>query len=301
MVKVFLSLLLLFSVSFAEDLNYEELPEVQTSDINIEAEVEELDSIIEELDLKIKSLLNEETYNKNEAYINIIFSPKPDFIINDRVDSVKVVQTLKDNGLLNLYFDKPKELRLNFHTSDNPLFFVKIMGDTLRNMGYYRYVTKESKLNETGFTWSITLKAEYVTDPQVLQRELSNSGSRIVDVVRLSQAEWTFSVDMRDAFLSVKMLLDGEQVELNRSLYSYWLDVSGIEKLKIESSSRNSWYPYITYFDSSLHLLKVVKKDTKRYAMYLSVPQNAKYIKISDIYTLKNIKDSLYIMPIGER
>ncbi|MCW8837317.1 MAG: hypothetical protein OQJ77_01265 [Thiovulaceae bacterium] len=300
MVKLFLSLLFLFSVSFAEETSNQESTNNQL-EINPLVNVESINPLVEELDLKIKSLLDEDTYKKNEAYINIVFSPKSDFIINDRIDSVKVVQTLKDNGLLKLYFDKPKELRINFHTSDNPLFFVKIMGDTLRNIGYYRYVTKESKLNESGFTWSITLKAEYVTDPQVLQKELYNSGSKIVDIIRLSQTEWTFSVDMRDAFLGVEMLIDGEQVELNRSLYSYWLDVSGIQKLKIESSPRNSWYPYITYFDSSLHLLKVVKRNTKRRAMYLNIPLNAKYIKISDIYTLKNIKDSLYLTPIGER
>jgi len=301
MVKLFLSLLFVFSIVHAEDTLGNSGFASEFNNGDVKASVKEINPVLEQLDMKIKSLLDEATYTKNEAYINIIFSPKSDFIINDRVDSVKVVQTLKDNGLLNLYFKKPQQLRINFHTSDNPTFFVKIMGDALRNMGYYRYVTKESKLNETGFIWSITLKAEYVTDPQVLQKELDNSGSKIVDVTRHTQTEWTFSVDMRDAFLAVEMLYDGERVELNRSLYSYWLDVSGIEKLKIESSYRNSWYPYITYFDSSLHLLKVVKKDTKRRAMYLSIPQNAKYIKISDIYTLKNIKDSLYLTPIGEK
>lgn len=293
MVKLFLSFLILASVSYAEVAQFQNSEDL--------VDIEEVNPAIKELDTKIKSLLNEKTYKKNEAYINIIFSPKSDFIVNDRVDSVKVVQTLKDNGLLSLYFDQPKELRLNFHTSDNPLFFVKIMGDTLRSMGYYRYVTKESKLNETGFTWSITLKAEYVTDPQVLQKELDNSGSKVVDVIRHSETEWTFDVDMRDSFLAVNILKDGEVVELNRSLYAYWLDVSRIEKLKIESSSRNSWYPYITYFDPSLHLLKVVKHDIKRRAVYLTIPQSAKYIKISDIYTLKNIKGSLYLTPIGER
>lgn len=301
MVKLFLSLFFVFSLIHAEDtLNSGEF-DVSLDNGDVKASIQKVNPVLEELDMKIKSLLDEDTYSKNKAYVNIIFSPKSNFIINDRVDSVKVVQTLKDNGLLNLYFKKPRELRINFHTSDNPTFFVKIMGDALRNMGYYRYVTKEAKLNETGFTWSITLNAEYVTDPQVLQKELDNSGSKIVDVIRLSKTEWTFSVDMRDAFLAVEMLFDGEKVELKRSLYSYWLDVSGIEKLKIESSSSNTWYPYITYFDSSLHLLKVVKKDTQRRAMYLSIPQNAKYIKISDIYTLKNIRDSLYLIPIGER
>ena len=286
MVKVFLSFLLLFSLSFADE---------------IVAEVVDNNSTHEKLNLKIRSLLDESVYTKNEAYIKIIFSPESDFITNYRVDAVKVVETLKENGLLSLYFEKPQELILNFKTSDNPLFFMKIMGDTLRNIGYYRYVTRESKLDETGFTWSISLKAEYVTDPQVLQTELNKSGSVITDVTMNSQSEWTFSVDMRDGFLNVPKLVSFENIELKRSLYAYWLDVSQIKKLSIQSSTRNSWYPYITYFDSSLHLLKVIKKDSKTRNIVLNIPEGAKYIKISDIYTLKNIKNFLLLAPKGTR
>ena len=290
MVKIFFSLLLLFSFSFADDIGE-----------NFDAQVVELDPLHEQLNLKIRSLLDESVYRKNEAYIKIIFSPESDFITNHHIDAVKVVETLKENGLLSLYFDKPRELILNFKTSDNPLFFMKIMGDTLRNIGYYRYVTRESKLDETGFTWSISLKAEYVTDPQILQNELNKSGSVIVDVTMLSQAEWTFSVDMRDGFLNVPRLNSYEKIELKRSLYAYWIDVSEIKELSIQSSRRNSWYPYITYFDSSLRLLKVIKKDTRILHIDLTIPEGAKYIKISDIYTLKNIKNFLILSPKGSR
>jgi len=285
-VKLLLSFLLLFSFSLADDIN---------------ADIVEVNPAGEQLNLKIRSLLDESVYSKNEAYIKIIFSPESDFIINQHIDAVKVVETLKENGLLSLYFDKPQELILNFKTSDNPLFFMKIMGDTLRNIGYYRYVTRESTLDEAGFTWSISLKAEYVTDPQVLQTELSKSGSVIVDVIMLSQTEWTFTVDMRDGFLNVPRLNAYENIELKRSLYAYWLNVSEVKELDIQSSTRNSWYPYITYFDSSLHLLKVIKKDSRTRHLSLKIPEGANYIKISDIYTLKNIKNFLILSPKGSR
>ncbi len=286
MVKIVFAIFFFFTFSFSDVVKAQEV---------------DTESNREMLDLKIKSLLPKQVYIDNKSYINTILFDEPLYILNDRVDALKVIGKLKDDGLLELYFDKPSELRLNFHTSDNPLFFVKIMGDTLRNMGYYRYITKESKLDETGFTWSITLKAEYVIDPQVLQNELSSSGSTIVDITRINLKEWTFSIDMRDAYLNVEALQDGFEVELQRSLYAYWLDVSMIKQLRISSSRRNSWYPYITYFDSSLHLLKVVKEDSRRTKMLLEIPQSAKYIKISDIYTLKNIKDVLLLTPIGSR
>ncbi|MCK9491273.1 MAG: hypothetical protein M0Q24_04225 [Sulfurimonas sp.] len=278
MVKVLFAILLFSSLSFADILQDGEL-----------------------LTQKIKTLINPKIYEQNRAYIDILFSPKSEYFVNDRVDAVKVIQTLKDNGLLNLFFKKPSELTLRFKTSGSPLFFVKIMGDTLRNIGYYRYVTQESNLNNSEFTWTINLTSEYATDPLILQQELRKSGSHIVDIKRDSATDWTYVVDMRDGRLNVESLEDGIELSLKRSLYSKWIDVSKVKKLKISSSRRNSWYPYIAHYDASLHLLKVEKHDSKKTNLILELNDNTHYIKISDIYSLKNIRDDLTLMPLGSR
>jgi len=276
MVKIVLLFLLLFSFSFAD----------------------KYDNLVHG---KIKTLLDTSTYNENSAYIKIIFSPTSEYVENEKVDSVKVIAMLKEHGLLKLFFKKPRELKLNFETNGAPMFFVKIMSDSLRNIGYYRYVTKESNLLDSKFTWKISLNSEYVTDPIILQRELLKSGCRIVDIKRNSSANWTYVIDMKDAYINTKKLLDGVEVKLKRSLYAYWLDVSQINKLKIKSSHRNNWYPYIAYYDKSLKLLQVIKRNTKRRILTLNIKEDTKYIKISDIYTLKNIKDSLVLEPTGTR
>ncbi len=278
MVKVFFTFLLLFTFAFSSENNQENL-----------------------LTLKIKTFIDNTVYENNKAYIDIIFSPKSDYYTQDRIDSVKIIGTLKDNGLLNLFFKKPRELKLSFKTSGSPLFFVKIMGDTLRNIGYYRYVTRESTLNSSEFTWSISLTSEYATDPLILQKELQKSGCTIVDLQRISPTDWSYTIDMRDGHLSLDSLKAGEQNILKRSLYAHWLNISKIKKLEIRSSSRNTWYPYIAYYDSSLHLLKVIKQDKKTGKITLNIPRYAEYIKISDIYTLKNIKDELVLDPVGSR
>jgi hypothetical protein len=278
MVKLFFVVLFSFFVCSAN--------EVQESDL---------------LTQKIQTLIEPQVYKQNSAYIKIIFSPASDYYIGERVNVVKVIQTLKDNGLLNLFFKTPSELTLHFKTSGSPLFFVKIMGDTLRNIGYYRYVTKESNLNNSEFTWTINLTSEYATDPLILQQELAKSGCKIVDIHRNSSTNWTYVVDMRNGELNVETLEDGFEVNLKRSLYAKWINVSRIKKLKITSSSRNSWYPYIAYYDSSLHLLKVVKIDKRRKKVTLNLNDNTHYVKISDIYTLKNIRDDLLLSPIGTR
>jgi len=280
MVKLFLSLVLLFSLGYSSE--------------NI---VLDKDLLVQ----KIENFLGQSSYEKKKNFINVIFDPISSFYINDRVDDIKVIKTLEDNGLLKLFFKKPKEIRLSFKTSGSPLFFVKIMGDSLRNIGYYRYVTTASKLNSSEFTWSISMTSEYATDPLVLQTELAKSACYITNIRRNSATDWVYTVDMRAGFLNLLKLEDSKKVELKHSLYAHWLDCSMIQKLKIKSSRRNHWYPQISYYDSSLHLLNVTKIDEKRRLVSIEIPKRAKYMKISDLYTLKNVKDELVLSPYGRR
>ncbi|MCD6172206.1 MAG: hypothetical protein J7J96_00270 [Sulfurimonas sp.] len=278
MVKIFSIFLLLISLAFSNEFA-EDSPLIQ----------------------KVKTFVSEDSFVKNKDFIKLIFSPEENYYRQDRIDVVRLVQTLKENGLLNLFFDKPQELKLSFKTNGSPLFFVKVMGDTLRNIGYYRYVTKESNLNNSGFTWVISLNAEYATDPLILQRELNKSGCSIVDIYRIDTNDWEYSIDMSRGYLNVATLEDSNEFKLKRSLYAHWLNVSEIQNLKIKSSIRDRWYPHITYYDKQLHLLKVIKKDVKTRTLSLVVPEDARYIKISDIYTLKNVKDNLVLKPSGSK
>jgi len=286
MVKYLLFFLLAFTSLQATQME-------TNSSLIIEDVVEQEDPLMS----KIKSFLDKATYRENVDFIKVIFDPKSSFYENDRVDAVKVIQTLKENGLLKLFFAHPRELKLNFKTSGAPLFFVKIMGDTLRNIGYYRYVTTASNLNASEFTWNIAMKSEYVTDPLILDTQLNKSGCKIIDIERKSATEWTYVIDMQNGFLNVEELHNAQKLQLKRSHYAQWLNISQVKHLKIKSSRRNRWYPYIAFYDASLHLLKVLKKDHISYSVNLNLPQNAKYIKISDIYTLKNMRDSLLLFP----
>lgn len=280
MVKLFLSFVLLVTLGYSDE-NF-----ILNQDL---------------LAQKIENFVGKDVYQKKMNFINVIFDPKSSYYKNDRVDVIKVVQTLEENGLLKLFFKKPQEIRLNFKTSGAPLFFVKIMGDSLRNIGYYRYVTTASKLNASEFIWNISMTSEYATDPLVLQKELAKSACYITDIRRESPTEWSYVIDMSSGFLNLLKLQDAKEVQLKHSLYAHWLDCSMIQKLKIRSSRRNHWYPQMTYYDSSLHLLKVTKINKKTRLIVLQIPKRAKYMKISDLYTLKNVKDELVLSPQGRR
>ncbi len=286
------SLVLLFLLSYS--LVAEEL-------IGIDNEIKSVVIKDDPVTEKIKGFLCPETYTQNKDFINAVFDPKSAFYKNERVDSVKVIQTLQDNGLLDLFFNTPQEIRLDFRTNGSPIFFVKIISDTLSALGYYKYVTIASTRDATEFVWSINLTSEYATDPLILQQELKKKSCEIVDIQRTNAKEWSYLIDISNAKLNVEQLEDGKPLTLKRSLYEQWLDVSKIKTLMIKSSRRNHWYPYIAYYDSSLHLLKVIKKDIVHGAIELKIPKNSVYMKISDLYTLKNIKDEMIFYPEGSR
>ncbi len=274
MVKIALLLLCLLSFSHAQDL----------------------------LMQKIQNLVNPKTFTKDKAFIETIFSPKSAYYTNDgRVDSVKVIKTLKENGILNLFFKTPREMNISFKTHGEPLLFIKIMSDSLQNIGYYKYMTKESSFENPEFVWKINLTSEYAADPLILAQELEKNSCKIVDVVRENESDWSYTIDMQKAKLNVATLEGGVELSLKRSLYAYWLDVSKIATLDIVSSLRNEWYPYVAFYDKSLKLLSVIKMDTKKTNITLEINPEAYYIKISDIYTLKNIKDDLVLTPIERK
>jgi len=281
MVKALFIIVLFFRFAFAQ--------EFELSDAN--ATKDEL--LLE----KIRSFLDEKSFVQNRAFIDIVFDPKSAYFENEQLNSIKIVETLKENGLLKLFFDAPQEFELNFRTSGSPLFFIKIMRDTLRSIGYYRYVTTASHLDSSEFYWSISLQSEYATDPLVLQNQLAKSGCKIMDVQRESSNKWAYTIDMSHGYLNLPKLHADENFDLKRSLYAHWLDVSDISYLKITSSRQNHWYPYIAYYNSSMHLLKIIKEDRIHKSIELDIPKNAKYMKISDLYSLKNVKNELHLFP----
>lgn len=248
---------------------------------------------------KIKALIGENAYARHIKFIEIIFADKDEFYTNKRVDVAKVILVLKDNGLLDLFFKKPKEMHLTFQSSGYPLFFVKIMSDTLQSMGYYRFITDWSKQDESGFFWTIRLTGEYAIDPVLLKNALQKRGCDIVDINRNSQTDWSYHIDMKKAYLMLDELLPGTQRVLKKSLYEHWLDARSAKSLTIWSLKGNNWYPYISIYDRELHLLKVYKRDRKTYKIKLELPEDTAYLKIADLYSLKNIKEGLRVEANG--
>ncbi len=251
------------------------------------------------VDDKVQNLLNTQAYAKNRAFINAILTPKSSFVKSDgSADSIKILKALKENGILKLFFSQPRELTLIFNTNSNPNFFIKVMSDALSNIGYYKYITKYSSFDGENFIWKIVLTSEYVSDPVLLNEELKKSSSNIVEVTRESDTNWSYTIDMKNASLNVLRVSEEGELKLKRQTQGEWLDVRGLSGVNIISSAQNSWYPYVSFYDKALNLVRVQKEEDKRGSYAIDVDDSVAYIKISDSYSLKNIKDGLLVKAV---
>ena len=156
-------------------------------------------------------------------------------------------------------------------------------------------------MNPSEFIWSIELTSEYAIDPTILRKELNKRGCDIVDISSNTPASWSYQIDMKNAHLNVLKLRSTDIINLERSIYEKWLDVSAIKKIVVSSNYGNSWYPYISFYDRSLRILKVNKIDNKTTRLSVQIPADTVYIKLADLYTLKNIRNGLNIEAIGSR
>ena len=248
---------------------------------------------------KIQALLGEEQYRRNENFIHILFEQSDEYIIQERIDVVKIVDTLKENGLLKLFFEKPRNLNLTFTSNGNSLYFVKLMSESLRSLGYYRYITKKSQLDESGFHWQISLKTEYVTDPLLLRDALAKQHCEILDINRSSEDSWNYIIDMSQAHLDLPALHHKENLMLGRSHNAHWLDVSKVKRVTLISQGKNNWFPNVAFYDKTMHLLKVYKRDKKSWKITFNLPKGCNYIKIDDLYSLKNIREGIKVIAYG--
>jgi len=245
---------------------------------------------------EIENIIGKGSYAAKKGLISVLFKKRTDFLIGNRVDIAKVLKTLKDNSLLDLDFKETKSLKLSFATTGKkPLLFVKMVKDVLNAMGYNHTLTSKAVRDESGFLWKITLRSAAVIDPLLLAREVEKRGGYLTSMKRYSKDNWRYNININRGHIKAKKIPLNEKVTLKKPLNPYWIDIAGARSLSIDSKRGNIWHPYIVFYDSDLNILDNYTKERKSYNVSLKIPRNSKYVKISDLYTLENIKRGLKI------
>ena len=248
-----------------------------------------------ELSDKVRNLIGRDTYLVQKKLISIIFKNQNGYYKNGKPDFVKITSKLKQNGLLNFYFKKPMEMEITFKTKGEPLLFLKVINESLHDIGYGFFITKRAKRSNEDFEWVISLKSESAIDPEIFAKELQKRDVYIDNIYKKDLTHWEYDIDIYNAHVASIKVKTGEKISLTKPMDDYWLDISNSSSIDIRSNIHDIWHPYVVFYDSYLHMIGHIVKKSKSKEERLQIPPNTKYIKISDYYSLSNIKRGLTI------
>jgi hypothetical protein len=247
----------------------------------------------------VQRLISQKDFQKHQRLIRRIFANQNKYMSmnsSGNIDIIDIIRSLKRDGLFNIHLKKPKNIEITFKGSGYPLFFVRLISNSLQSIGFYRYFVTKAIQDVDGFYWSINLNSEYVIDPIILHNALSKRNCKITNIERESPTAWTYTINTENAILDVPNLKLQEEEILTKPVSDYWLNIADGRNITIKSTRANEWYPLISFFDKELHLLKVFKRDKITYKVNLELPKRTQYMRISDIYQIENIRNGLNLL-----
>jgi len=250
------------------------------------------------LNQKIENIIGQQEYKTHNRLINLILKDENKFLVNDKIRYYNLFKELQQNGLLNLHLDRPKDITIEFKSLNKSIKAYKILNDTMQALGYRYFFTKSMDLRDNNeLLWKIVFKAEYMLDPVVLLKELQCNNCKVIEVVNKSNNHWYYEIDFNNSKLSNTIKIEkNEKVKFNKPLRAFFLEVDDAKRLQVISRNLNNWFPHIIFFDKDLKVLNIIKKDRVYKGLKTKVPQSTKYIKITDMYNLINIKRGLSII-----
>jgi hypothetical protein len=243
---------------------------------------------------QVRAMLSPEAYASHRKLIALLFENPRAYCDEEGCDPVRIAATLRDNGLLDVSLPRREEVVLTMECAgEHPLFFMKAVEDTLQKMGLTGWLTKEARMDENGFGWSVTYRSGNVPDPVKMAERLKRMGVRVAEIERLEATHWRYRLDMGNAKLEALPLEAGETKKVVRPVRPVWLDVSRVDSLTIRELPGSHWYADVVVYDKMLHILSMKQNDTRTRYLRLRLPKEAAYVKIGDRFTLENIRSGL--------
>ena len=245
---------------------------------------------------EIENITGKNTYIANKKIIRTLFKNERAFYSRGHIDYDKVLTILKKNHLLPVKLSRATQISLGFATRQrHPVAFIKLVRDSLHELGYSRIDIQKVIQDASGFLYKVNVYSDSAPDPIAIVESFAKKGCDVVKIKRFSIANWRYFVDIRGVEIVPEKLPRRKKVHLPKPLEPYWINVSDIKVVLFNSSRANRWHPDIVFYDRFMNVIDNFSKDIKSYNIRLEVPENARYMKVRDLYTLDNIRRGLTI------
>jgi len=176
---------------------------------------------------KISALVDPQNRTTHKKLLDILFQDEDKFLKeNGKIDIIKIIRILKENGLLKIFHKEPVNLKAEFEFELNSIFIMKIISDTLNKLGYHYILTSELEKIENFTKWTIEYSSEHVIDPVALSEELLKYNINIETIVK-SENFWKYelSANSPSLFESVKISSEDNSTEYTDPRGEFWFNV----------------------------------------------------------------------------
>ncbi|NPA11446.1 MAG: hypothetical protein GXO62_04315 [Epsilonproteobacteria bacterium] len=212
--------------------------------------------------------------------------------IDQNASLEEIITVLKENGLIDLFFDSPKIIHPKFIFLNNtPIFNTKTLYSTLQNLGYY-YFYPSRVSNHGTYEVTIEMKSIHHIDPLSFIKEIKTFGCKVTDIK--NQTDFIYTINCENEKVHA-FTLKSKIASLINAKGEYWINPAGFDKIFIQTSRYDSWYPYVVFYDKSLNILNIYTSKNIERVVAIKIPQNTKYIKIRDNFTKENFKRGILI------
>ena len=245
---------------------------------------------------KVKQLIGETDYAVHESLIYYLFQNQEEFYdYSQNLNYKKLIQTLEKNNLLDLKLDAKTTLNYKFIINHNPKKSLNLLKDILKSQGHFNYMTNTIQKEDNNLFWDFNIDTNAAINPLLLSENLAKHFCKIRDIKKEGN-NWTITIDTftSDVYKPFDFISNEEMV-FKKPLKEYFLKIANAQNIKIYSYSGNSWRPNIVFYDEELNVLKLYKRDNFTKFIRVKVPQNTKYIKIDDLYSLANLKKGIKV------
>jgi len=245
---------------------------------------------------EIENITGKNTYIANQKIIRTLFKNPKSFYTRGHLDYPRVLAILKENNLLHVKTSRSTQIVLSFATRQKyPVAFIRLVKSALNELGYSRIDVQKVIHDRSGFMYKVAVYAASAPDPIMIAENFGRKDAQIVKIKRFSVSNWRYFVDISHINLVPDHLPYHKKVHLPKPLEPYWINVSKVRVVAINSSRANRWHPDIVFYDRYLNVLDNFSKDRKSYNVQLKVPVDAWYMKVSDLYTLENLGHGLTV------
>ena len=231
-----------------------------------------------------RNILGDEYYK----YENLIKTS-----LEENASLKKTITFLKNNGLIDLYFNKLTTIHPTFvFLNNNPIFNTKTLNDTLFELGYYSFYPINIHKNKN-YSLKLEIISQNHIDPLELLNSLEKRGCKLIDIKK--QKDFIYYISCKNEKILKTALLKEDIQALHNINGIYWINPNNFKKILISTSKYDFWHPYVVFYDKNLNILNIISTSNLERKKILNIPQNTAYIKISDTFTKENIKRGIFI------